>query len=125
MRVDSLEELGAAFGEWRSKKKHRRDETPEGLVKRARRAAGVHGPGEVTRAVGIDVRRLREVPGSRKKVCEVAAPPPLYSRVQLVASSATRPFAELEMPSGIKLRVYTQTPEALRLLSSVCSGGGR
>ncbi len=40
----------------------------------------------------------------------VAAVAPSYSRVGLVASAdSARPFAELEMPNGIKLRVCSQT----------------
>ena len=50
---------------------------------------------------------------------------PAYSRVELVASTGlTRPFAELEMPSGVKVRLYSQTQEMLGLLSSVCGAGG-
>jgi hypothetical protein len=52
---------------------------------------------------------------------------PGYSRVEWVgAASSTRPFAELEMPGGIKLRLYSETRETFDLLASVCgSGGGR
>jgi hypothetical protein len=53
VRVDSLEELVAAFGEWRRRKRYEREPTPEELVKRARRAAGVHGLGRVARAVKL------------------------------------------------------------------------
>lgn len=128
MIVDSLEELGAAFAEWRSKKKHSREATPEELVARARRAVGVHGEGRVARAAGIDRERLRGTTGPSRKSRPAGLPAaPRYSRVEVVApGGAGRPFAELELPSGAKLRLYSQSPEALGLLSAVCgTGGGR
>lgn len=128
MIVDSLEELGAAFSEWRRKKRHPREPMPAGLVKRARRSASVHGVGRVARAVKIDSCHLREVPGDAKREDDFcSASPPSYSRIELVAPTATaHPVAELEMPNGIKLRLYAQTQEVLSLLSSVCVvGGGR
>ena len=120
MRIDSLEELGAVLREWRSKKRHPRESMPEELVKRARRTASVD-VGRVAREVKIDSSHLREVP-------ELAtASLPSYSRLELVAPAAAtaRPVAEVEMPNGIKLRLYSQTPEMLGLLSSVCVAGGR
>jgi hypothetical protein len=47
--------------------------------------------------------------------------------VEVVTPAATvRPFAELEMPSGVRVRLYSQTAEAMGLLASVCgTGGGR
>ena len=39
MKVDTLEQLGEAFGEWRRRKKHPREKVPEVLLKRARRTA--------------------------------------------------------------------------------------
>ena len=129
MKVDSLEELGAAFREWRGKKKHAREVTPEELVDRARWAVRVHGEGNVARAAGIDRERLRGTRGPPRKSRPAAlAGAPRYSRVELVplAAAGGPPFAELELPSGAKLRLYSQGPEALGLLSAVCgTGGGR
>jgi hypothetical protein len=54
-----------------------------------------------------------------------AAVVPSFSRVEVMAPAATaRPFAEIEMPTGLKLRVFAPTHEALGLLSSLCSTGG-
>jgi hypothetical protein len=52
---------------------------------------------------------------------------PSFSRVELAAPAAsTRPFAEVETGAGLKLRLFVQTEETLRLLSSLCGvGGGR
>lgn len=126
MRVESLEELVAAFSDWRSKKRQPREATPDALVKRACRVAGVHGLGPVARAVKMD-RRLLEVPGAPGRAPRGPSAPPSYSRVEVVTPAATvRPFAELEMPSGVRVRLYSQTPEAMGLLASVCgTGGGR
>jgi hypothetical protein len=49
---------------------------------------------------------------------------PAYSRVSLVgAPAASRPFAELELPTGIKLRLFAPAPETMSLLWAVCSSG--
>ena len=122
MTVDSLEELGAAFREWRSGKKHSREAMPPELLDRARRAAEVHGPRCVARAAGVRSDRLRGTPRSRSR--RGGAAHPAYSRVELTAPGATRPFAELEMPSGVKVRFYEQTEETLALLSSMFGAGG-
>ena len=123
MRVESLDELSAAFAEWRSRKRYPREAMPPELLDRARRAAGVHGRGCVARAVKIDSGRLRGASGAKSR--GPAAAQPAYSRVELVASAGlTRPFAELEMPSGLKVRFYSQTQETLGLLFSVCGAGG-
>lgn len=123
MNVESLEELGEAFGEWRSKKRHPREAIPDELVERARRAAGVHGPGRVARTVKIDGRRLIGASGSAARIRGNAVGVPSYSRVEMAAASAG-PFAEVEMPNGLKLRLYSQTQETLGLLSSMCVAGG-
>jgi len=126
MKVDSLEQLGAAFGQWRRQKRHRREPTPEELVRRAGAAAGEHGRGRVVQVTKIDDRRLRKGPGRGAQRGEVARSLPPYSRLQLTApaAEAPRPFAEVEMPNGIRLRLYSGAPETLVLLSAVCGAGG-
>ena len=124
MRVESLEELVGAFSEWRSKKRHPREATPEALVKRASRVASVHGLGPVARAVKMD-RRLLEAPGAPGRARSGPWAPPTYSRVEVVTPAVTvRPFAELEMASGVRVRLYSPTPETMGLLCSVCGAGG-
>ena len=51
---------------------------------------------------------------------------PTYSRMELAAPAATtaRPFAEVELPTGLKVRLFTETGEALGLLSSLLGAGG-
>jgi hypothetical protein len=44
--------------------------------------------------------------------------------VELAAPATARPFAEVETPTGMKVRLFTQTDEALDLLSSLCGMRG-
>ena len=55
-----------------------------------------------------------------------AAGLPTYSRLELAAPAAAtaRPFAEVEMPTGLKVRLFTETGETLGLLSSLLGAGG-
>lgn len=129
MKVESLDELKKAFEVWRRKKRHVREPVPDELMEQVRRAIGVHGLGPVARATKIDRRRLERARAGRGKRRKVPAPAaaPSFSRVELSAPTATGwPFAELETPAGLKLRIFTQTAEVLGLLASVCAtGGGR
>lgn len=129
MTVDSMEELSGAFAQWRGKKRHPREEMPAELLDRARRAASVHGVNRVARALKVDRRRL-EPPSARAhrgngRRTDIATP--AYSRVQLMGPTprTAHPFAELEAPGGVKLRLFVASPEALGLLSSLLSGGAR
>ena len=125
MDGESLAELKAAFEKWRSRKRHVREAVPAELLQRARAAAGRHGWAAVARVTKVDRGRLesdrsrdgkRRVPGTGG---------PMYSRLELSAPAATaRPFAEVEMPTGVRVRLFTDTSEALGLLSSLLGGGG-
>jgi hypothetical protein len=119
-----LEQLSAAFGRWRAERRHPREKTPERLVRRARGATRTYGLAEVSRAVKLDRRRLEGAEPEREGREPESVVTPSYSRVELVgAGGASRPFAELELPSGIKLRLYSHAPETMTLLSSVCGSG--
>jgi hypothetical protein len=49
----------------------------------------------------------------------------MYSRLELAAPAATaRPFAEVETPTGLRVRLFTDTGEALGLLSSLLGARG-
>jgi hypothetical protein len=127
----SLGGLKEAFENWRSKKRYPREAVPVDLVERARRAAAWHGPAAVARATKLDRGRLKV--GGRSQRGRGRARPrepmamPAFSRVELAApAAAVRPFAEVETAAGVKLRFYTQTDQALVLLSALCGmGGGR
>ena len=126
MDGESLAELKAAFEEWRSRKRDPREAVPVDLLQRARAAAGRHGPAAVARATKVGRGRLK-TGRSRGKMRQVpAAGLPTYSRLELAAPAAAtaRPFAEVEMPTGLKVRLFTETGETLGLLSSLLGAGG-
>jgi hypothetical protein len=125
MDGESLAELKAAFEKWRSKKRHVREAVPAELLQRARAAAVRHGWAAVARATKVDRGRLETERSRGEKRRVPGAGVPLYSRVELAAPAVTaRPFAEVEMPTGLRVRLFTETGEALGLLSSLLGAGG-
>jgi hypothetical protein len=125
MDGESLAELKAAFEKWRSKKRHVREAVPAELLQRARAAAARHGWAAVARATKVDRGRLETERSRGEKRRVPGAGVPLYSRVELAAPAVTsRPFAEVEMPTGLRVRLFTETGEALGLLSSLLGAGG-
>lgn len=136
MKVDSVEELESAFLQWRRHKKHARERVPEELLVRARRAAKKHGLTGVVRVTRIERSRLfRNVasgrPGEggterkRGNTKATSKDTPAFSRLELSAPSApgVRPLAEVETGTGVRLRVFEETPEMLRLLAAACGIG--
>jgi hypothetical protein len=130
MKVDSLSELRAAFAEWRRGKRHVREGVPDALLERARRGVEVHGVKEVVRAIRVERLRLfRRRPEERSATALVlpAAQPviPEFSRLELPRPSCgAAPIAELETPTGLKLRVFADSAAMVGLLSSLCGAGG-
>jgi hypothetical protein len=125
MEHESLAKLKAAFEDWRSKKGDLRARVPADLLSRARAAARRHGPMAVHRATKVDRGRLKT--GRRTSRGGTRAPAlrvPAFSRVELVAPAPSRPFAEVEMPTGLKVRLFTPTDAALELLSSIFGPAG-
>lgn len=49
---------------------------------------------------------------------------PACSRVEASGTGRASPLAELETPSGVKVRVYAATEELLSLVARVCAGAG-
>lgn|SRR5512145_51462 len=122
---ESLAKLKVAFAEWRSRKRHIREAIPAELVRQARAAARHHGSAAVYRVTKVDLSRLRDGGRSRVEKRASAASVPKYSRLDLTAPTVTpRPFAEIEMPTGLKVRLFTEAGEALGLLSSLLGAGG-
>ena len=125
MDGESLAELKAAFEKWRSSKRHVREAVPGELLQRARAAAGRHGWTAVARATKVDRSRLETDKSRGGKRRAAGTGVPKYSRLELAAPAATaRPFAEVEMPTGLRVRLFTETREALGLLSSLLGAGG-
>jgi hypothetical protein len=128
MKVESLRELEAAFDGWRSKKRHAREAVPADLLERARGMIGVHGLGAVALATRVDRTGLRIGRRGQRESAAPATGVPSFSRVELAGpvgpAAAGRPFAEVETPTGLKLRIFTQTREALELVTSLLGMGG-
>ena len=125
MERESLAGLKSAFEQWRSTKRHAREAVPAPLLKRARAAARRHGPGAAARATKVDRRRLENSPEMswvKKSGPASAARVPAFSRVEITAP--TLAFAEVEMATGLKVRLFTPTREAIELLSSLLNAGG-
>jgi hypothetical protein len=128
MKVDSLDELKTAFARWRRAKQYVREEVPEKLLERARRAVETHGVKEVVQAIRVDRSRLFRPrrAGATAAVTPARAPsPPAFSRLTLTPPAAgAQPVAELEMASGLKLRVFVESEAMVGLLSVLCGRGG-
>ena len=125
MDGESLAELKTAFEKWRSRKRHVREAVPAELLQRARAAAARHGWAAVARATKVDRGRLETDRSRDGKRGVPGTSVPRYSRLDLAAPAATaRPFAEVEMPTGLKVRLFTDSGEALGLLSSLLGAGG-
>ena len=127
MKVDSPSELETAFVRWRRSKRHVREAVPDELLERARRAMEVHGAKAVVRATKLERPRLlggkkaedaaRERRGVRREAI------PSYSRFELAPpSTGSRPIVEVETRAGVKVRLFSETPASLALLSSLCGG---
>jgi hypothetical protein len=125
MEEKTLVGLSAAFEKWRSKKRHAREAVPADLMQRAYAAIRRHGSGAVARATKIRAYRFKTGRRSRGKRTAPAASVPRFSRVEIAPPAGTfRPFAEVESPSGLKVRLFAQTEEALGLLTSLLGAAG-
>ena len=123
---ESLVGLRTAFDAWRSRKQHPREAVPAALLERARAAARRHGAAAVARATKVERARLAlgaKGPGEGEVT---AASTPAYSRLEMPASTTptSRLFAEVETPTGLKVRLFTDTVEALGLLSALLGAAG-
>jgi hypothetical protein len=125
MKVETLDELKAAFDDWRSKKRHPREAVPSGLRRRAHRAIDVYGLGVVAKSMKLDQTRLK-LEHARGEQSESGPMAPSYSRMELAppTAAAERPFAEVETPAGVKVRLFTPTAEAVGLVTSLLAMGG-
>jgi hypothetical protein len=131
MADETLAELVEAFAAWRRRKRHAREAVPEALIARARAAARQHGPAAVGRATGVQRHRLVVARAERRGVAgrsaAAASIVPAYSRVEIAATAApssAQPFAEVEAPSGLKVRLFIESGGALGLLTTLLGTGG-
>lgn len=125
MKVESLEQLSTAFTAWRCTKRHVREAVPATLMDRAHRAIGVHGSIRVARATKLNRRRLER--GCRDLGRTDGTPTmcvPSFSRLELPAMAVpSQPFAEVETPTGLRLRIFSETDGTIGLLASLCRTG--
>ena len=131
MADESLAELGEAFAAWRRRKRHAREAVPGDLIARARAAARHHWPAAVSRTTGVQRDRLVVARASLRKGAgrssAAASMVPAYSRVEIAATAAAssaRPFAEVEAPSGLKVRLFIESGGALGFLTALLGAGG-
>lgn len=127
MEIETLTGLTTAFAEWRLNKRHAREAVPADLLERARRAARRYGPAAVARATKVDRSRLKVEGTGRHERRGTRVPLPTFSRVELAGPepgpAGVRPFAEIEIADGIRVRLFTPTDDVLHLISSLCSSG--
>lgn len=133
MKVDSLDELRAAFGAWRERKRHPREGVPDELIVQAQRAAKKHGVTAVVRATRLERARLfRGQP--ERGIAQDAKPggagaatgsTSVFTRLELGNPPVLgpRPLAEVETAAGVRLRVFEATPEVMSLLALICRSG--
>lgn len=124
METESLAALKKAFDEWRSGKRHVREAVPAPLLARARAATRRHGMTAVVRATKVERERLAF--GHRRRARGSAESVPAFSRIEL-AGPTTTAFAEVEMSTGLRVRLFTPTAETIGFLSSLfdVARGGR
>lgn len=124
MRDESLKKLDTAFRNWRSEKRRRSEGTPPALLARAKRAAAVHGVGNVARLLGVEKKHLTDAEVGRPRKSRKSAALPAFSRLDVGGVSGRSPLVEIETPRGQKVRLFSVTPETLELLSSFFGDGG-
>jgi hypothetical protein len=118
----SLEELGSAFETWRKNKRNAREAVPKALWAQTLRAIEKHGAHAVSQVTKIQRSRIVE---RAEKGKGKAVTVPVFSRVSISPPSVPgSPVAEVETAKGLKLRIFVQTDEMVKLLLTLCSSGG-
>lgn len=121
MSESSLAALGAAFEKWRKNKRNAREPIPKALWEETLRAVEISGALSVSRVTKLQRSRIVE---RAEKEKSGAMSVPGFSRVSITAPSVPRsPVAEMETAAGVTLRIFVQTPEMFKLLSTLCSPG--
>lgn len=124
----SLEELGLAFEIWRKNKRNAREAVPKALWAQTLVAVEKHGALAVSQVTKIQrsriVERAEKGKAKGKGKCK-AKTVPVFSRVSISPPSVPgSPVAEVETALGLKLRIFEQTDEMVKLLLTLCSSGG-
>ena len=126
-----LSELKIEFRKWRRQKHCRSERIPDDLLAKAIVAAEEYGRGRVGRALRIETQRLcrggevtvRAAPNLAVSQTP-SVPMPTFTKIQVAIPRGLQPLLEAETPAGMKLRVFTFTPDTVAVLSSFCHVGG-
>ena len=126
MKCKSLDELCSDVAAWRQQKRHRSEALPIHLLEQAKLAVKVHGVKEINRLTGIDRKLLK---GMQEKCVSIskkasATAVPAFTLIEVTTPHTILPKAEVEAPTGYKLRIFELTPDTIGLLSSFCHVGG-
>jgi hypothetical protein len=118
----SLEELGTAFASRRQNKRNSREPVPKALWAQTLRAVEIHEAAAVSQVTKIQRSRIvKRAEKDKGKAMTVT----VFSRVTISPPSVPgSPVAEVETALGLKLRIFVQTDEMVKLLLTLCSSGG-
>jgi hypothetical protein len=124
----SLEELGTSFASWRKNKRNSREPVPQALWAQTVldvEEHGVHAVSQVTKIQRSRIVDRSEKSKAKGKGTVPAMTVPAFSRVLISSPSVpSSPVAEVETAMGLKLRIFEQTEEKVKLLLTLCSIGG-
>jgi hypothetical protein len=119
-------ELRRRFQVWRKNKAHPRAAIPEELWEAAVGAAGEHGLGQVSRALRLDYRGLKDRMSSCRSDQAVSEPEPAFVRLEANPLFAeARWVVELEEPSGSRMSIRLGAADAAILPELVAAFGRR
>jgi hypothetical protein len=119
MAEQSIDALRTAFDEWRLTKRHRTEPIPEHLLKHARELIPVLGLGAVAVRLGISSSRLRETSKVAQKPTQVQTDLKSVSFSRLEMARPAPSLAEVVMPNGVKLNIFSIIPETMALITAL------
>jgi hypothetical protein len=151
MTEKSLFKIRTAVDQWRKAKRYKTEPVPEDILRRARAAVVKHGLAKVVKETGIAYEVIRRKAAMRatrvrKKSHQIrrtsgregrsgvdSSSVPSFSRVEISSPQAVRavnPVMEVETATGLKVRVFSLTPETAEFISalsqgSIGAGGGQ
>jgi hypothetical protein len=127
--IEEIEILKTDFALWRKSRRGKTDRIPPDLLAKAKSLANKINVKEVVKASGLP-RRYFTISGSgatpqKGDDFKKTKSSPVYTKIQIATStSPCVPLVEIENQSGVKLRLFSLTAEALQLASLFSNGGG-
>jgi hypothetical protein len=124
-KVNSLNKLRTDFDWWPKTEQSNQKAMPKTMNEKAQHSERLHKKKHAEKATGLKRSSVTEGRRDKNKRDKVEGTTlPSYSVVELVApSEKNAPLAEVETPTGLKLRIFTSTQEMLDLLTSICGIG--